>query len=161
MPHALMNKALIDAAVLLPSVGATTKEGVLEEMLGGMADAGVIATSAVKPVLVQLLEREAQGSTGLGNGVAIPHVRETDGISDTVIALGIAGDGVAFDAIDGRAVRIVFLILGPAGVDPDEHLQVLRWVSRLARNLDFRRFVLTAGSAQELVELLREMTEAA
>lgn len=155
-----MNKVLIDTAVVLPSVAATTKDGVLEEILGAMADAGVLTASDVTPVLAQLLEREAQGSTGLGNGVAIPHVRETTGVSENMMALGIAREGIAFDAIDGRPVQIVFLILGPSGADPDEHLQVLRGVSRLARNLDFRRFALSAGSAQELVELLREMTEA-
>jgi mannitol/fructose-specific phosphotransferase system IIA component (Ntr-type) len=108
-------------------------------------------------VLRQLHEREALGSTGLGNGVAVPHVKQTR-VAEIRLAVAISAAGIPFDAIDGRPVHIMFLVLGTKGAAPEEHLQVLRWVSGLARNADFRRFARSAGSRDALRELLTEMS---
>jgi mannitol/fructose-specific phosphotransferase system IIA component (Ntr-type) len=111
-------------------------------------------------VLKQLLAREAQGSTGLGNGVAVPHVKEAD-VAEIAVAVAINEAGIGFDAIDGRPVHIMFVVLGPKGGQPEQHLAVLRWVSTLARNADFRRFAQHVKSVEELRDLLLEMTEIA
>ncbi|MHC5071994.1 MAG: PTS sugar transporter subunit IIA, partial [Planctomycetota bacterium] len=62
-------------------------------------------------------------------------------------------------AIDGQPVHTLFLVMGPAN-DPEGHLQALRWVSTLARNADFRRFVLSAETEAEIRDLLEEMSNA-
>lgn len=156
--HNAMNKALIDAAVLVPSLAAADRDAALGELLDAMVAAGQVQSSARKALLRQLLAREEQGSTGLGNGVAVPHVKEAE-VSEIVMAVAISAAGLGFDAIDGRPVHILFLVLGPKG-QPENHLQVLRWVSGLARNADFRRFAQNAESAEEIRELLHEMTPA-
>ena len=154
-----MIEKLIETAVLLPDLESESKDAVLGEMLDAIVGTGLLAAKGRDSVLAQLQEREAQGSTGLGNGVAVPHAKEAQ-VTEMVMALGIAHDGIPFDAIDGRDVLIVFLILGPIGGPPEEHLSVLRWVSILARNADFRRFAQQhASSSAALSDLLREMTE--
>ena len=73
-----MNNNLIDSTVLIPELIAMERDSALDEVLGAIVDAGVLDAGARKKVLKQLLAREAQGSTGLGNGVAVPHVKEAD-----------------------------------------------------------------------------------
>ena len=105
-----------------------------------------------------VLRREQVGSTGIGNGVAIPHVK-LDGVKRLAAVLGVHSTGLDFRAIDGERVQIVFLVVRPAD-DQGEHLKFLQWVSRLGRNADFRRFLISARSPGEVVALLREMSEA-
>jgi len=153
-----MNESLIQSTILVSSLTATERDAAFEEVVTAFADAGVLAAESTECVVRQLVEREVQGSTGLGNGVAIPHVKETE-VDEIVVALAISSDGIGFDAIDGRQVHIMFLVLGPKDGPPEDHLAVLRWVSTLARNADFRRFALGVSSANELRDLLTEMTE--
>ena len=155
-----MNKSLIQSTVLVPSLAAADRDAALREVVKAFSAAGDLPETASDRVFEQLVEREAQGSTGLGNGVAVPHVKEAE-VERIVIGLATSDDGIGFDAIDGRPVHIMFVVLGPAGGPPEEHLAVLRWVSSLARNADFRRFAVGASGADELRDLLTEMTESA
>jgi PTS system fructose-specific IIC component len=155
-----MNNNLIDSTVLIPELTATECDSALDEVLGAIVDAGILDAGARKKVLKQLLAREAQGSTGLGNGVAVPHVKEAD-VAEIAVAVAINEAGIGFDSIDGRPVHIMFVVLGPKGGQPEQHLAVLRWVSTLARNADFRRFAQHVKSVEELRDLLLEMTEIA
>ncbi|MCA8955471.1 MAG: PTS sugar transporter subunit IIA [Planctomycetes bacterium] len=152
-----MNKSLIERAVVLPALLAEQKREAFAEVLDALLAAGAISPKTRKQALTQMLAREELGSTGLGNGVAVPHVKEAD-VEEVVLALAVSQAGLAFDAIDGRPVHTMFVVLGQKGAAPEEHLQVLRWVSELARNPDFRRFARSAGSADKLRELLLEMT---
>jgi PTS system nitrogen regulatory IIA component len=106
----------------------------------------------------RLLERERLGCTGLGAGVAIPHCKLA-GLSDVVLSVGIARDGVDFLAPDGAPVQLIFLILSP----PETaalHLQALARVSRLLRLPDTARRLTSARTPEEMADALRE-TEAA
>lgn len=153
-----MNQSLIESVVLPPSLKASSREEAFAEILDHMVEGGAIAKSDHKGIYQQLLAREELGSTGLGNGVAVPHVKEApvDGLR---LAVAISEAGIPFAAIDGRPVHILFLVLGPCGAQPVEHLSVLRWVSGLARNGDFRRFALAAGGSAGLRDLLVEMAD--
>jgi mannitol/fructose-specific phosphotransferase system IIA component (Ntr-type) len=152
-----MNQSLIDACTLIPALDATAKKDALAEILDAMTAAGAVTGKDRAVVLRQLHEREAQGSTGLGNGVAVPHVKQTK-VPEIRMAVAISRAGIPFDAIDGRPVHIMFLVLGASGAAPEEHLKVLRWVSGLARNADFRRFAQSAESSEALRDLLTEMS---
>ena len=153
-----MFKKIIDSAVLVPDLAAHDKDAVLGEMVDAMVAAGAVDKKFRTAIVRQLREREARGSTGLGNGVAVPHVKEAS-VGEIVMGVGIAGAGIPFDAIDGAPVSVLFLVLGPRGRPPEDHLQVLRLVSGLARNADFRRFARIVKSSAELLDLLHEMTE--
>ncbi|MBL8749188.1 MAG: PTS sugar transporter subunit IIA [Planctomycetes bacterium] len=146
---------LVDTAALVADLAATNKDAALKELLSVAQAAGAFGTKATKGLHKRLVEREAVGSTGLGNGVAVPHVKG-DEIEKVVLVLARAKKGLEWHAIDGRAVNILFLLASPKD-DPDMHLQCLRWIATLARSADFRRFFLDARDDRAMRDLLREM----
>lgn len=131
------------------------KGAVLDELLDRMAETGSLPSHERAAIGAALKAREAQGSTGIGHGVAIPHVR-TSLIDRVVTAVGIHREGIDFHAVDGGAVKIVLLIVRPEE-NHEEHLSFLRWISRLGRSADFRSFMRQAKSTSEVVALFEEM----
>jgi mannitol/fructose-specific phosphotransferase system IIA component (Ntr-type) len=151
-----LNTELIAKAVILETMAATDKVGLLGEAMAAAAQAKLVAKKSVPPLLERLLAREKLGSTGIGNGVAIPHVKD-ESLAGMALVVGRSVGGVDYDAIDGRPVHTLFLLLA-AAAEREAHLAALRWISGLARNTDFRRFFLAAKSAAEIRELLQEMS---
>ena len=150
-----MIKQLVDAAALVADVEAKTKDAVLKELLQTAWQRDMFPKKSLAALQKRLSERESLGSTGLGNSVAVPHVKH-ESIEATCLVLGRVRSGVEWQAIDGRPVQIVFLVMSPMA-DPESHLQCLRWISTLARNPDFRRFLLDARDEQQMRELLLEL----
>jgi PTS system nitrogen regulatory IIA component len=146
---------LVDSAALVAELVATNKDGALKELLAAAQESGVFGAKIQKGLHKRLLEREAMGSTGLGNGVAVPHVK-SEGVDKVVLVLARCKKGLEWHAIDGRAVHVLFLLVSPAD-EPETHLQCLRWIATLARNVDFRRFLLDAKDGKAMRDLLREM----
>jgi mannitol/fructose-specific phosphotransferase system IIA component (Ntr-type) len=143
-----------------PSLRATEKEALLAELVTGLAGARALVGELVPRALAALVERERVASTGVGHGVAIPHVR-VHGLAEAVASLSIHRRGVEWGAVDGEPVQIVFAVLRPYRRgdrhDPVAHLEFMRWVARVAHSSDFRRKALAARSSEELVEHLRGM----
>lgn len=152
-----MIKELIDSALILDALVGTTKQEILVEVLQKSAAVGRVQKKDLKSLEKQLLDREALGSTGIGNGVAVPHVKGKE-IKQISLVLARSKAAIQFQAIDGRPVQTFFLILAPQD-QPEQHIKALRWVSSLARNSDFRRFVLLAKGEKEIRDLLHEMSE--
>jgi len=100
-----------------------------------------------------LLEREKLQSTGIGEGVAIPHGALAQ-LSSQVAGLLIVPDGIDFAAIDERKVNILFAVIGPKRAT-GEHLKTLARVSRLLRNQGFRDRLLAAGAPRDAYELIQ------
>ena len=147
---------LIDAAALIGELEAKTKAAALEELLVAAQAAGAVPASAAKALGKRLADREAIGSTGLGNGVAVPHVKG-DEVRRVTLVLARCRKGLEWQAIDGRPVHVLFLLVSPSD-EPEVHLQCLRWIAGLARNSDFRRFLLDAADPAAMRELLRELS---
>lgn len=146
---------LVDSAALVAQIEAKNKEGALKELLAVAQAAGSFAQKTQKALAKRLGEREAIGSTGLGNGVAVPHVKGED-VTGVTLVLARCKAGLEWQAIDGRPVHIVFMLVSPAN-EPETHLRCLRWISTLARSSDFRRFLLDAPDVTAMRDLLREM----
>ncbi|MBL8728634.1 MAG: PTS sugar transporter subunit IIA [Planctomycetes bacterium] len=146
---------LVDSAALVAELVATNKDGALKELLAAAQALGVFGAKVQKGLHKRMLDREAMGSTGLGNGVAVPHVK-SEGVDRVVLVLARSRKGIEWHAIDGRPVHILFLLVSPAD-EPELHLQCLRWIATLARNADFRRFLLDAKDQGAMRDLLREM----
>jgi PTS system nitrogen regulatory IIA component len=104
-----------------------------------------------------LSEREALQSTGIGDGVAIPH-GAVESLGGQVAAVLICPDGVPFDAIDGRPVRILFAVVGPKRAT-GEHLKTLARISRLLRDSSFREKLLSSSDQNEAYALIRSAEE--
>lgn len=146
---------LVERAALVAQIEAKNKDGALKELLAVAQAAGSFDAKIHKALAKRLSEREAIGSTGLGNSVAVPHVKGDDVVGVTLV-LARSKAGLEWQAIDGRPVHIVFLLVSPAN-EPETHLRCLRWISTLARSSDFRRFLLDAPDAGAMRDLLREM----
>lgn len=147
---------LIDAAALIGELEAKTKEAALKELLAAAQSTGAVPTAAVKALQKRLADREAIGSTGLGNGIAVPHVKGEQ-VDRVTMVLARCRKGIEWQAIDGRPVQVLFLLVSPSD-EPETHLQCLRWIAGLARNTDFRRFLLDAADPAAIRELLRELS---
>ena len=133
-----------------------TKDAVLREMLDALVDGKVLSRKEGTKVFDLLKKREQEGSTGIGSGVAIPHVK-VPGAKSLCAAFGVHRTGVDYRSVDGEPVHLIFLVIRPVE-DAEEHLRFLQWVSKLGRNADFRRFALRAKDASEILSLLKEMS---
>jgi mannitol/fructose-specific phosphotransferase system IIA component (Ntr-type) len=102
-----------------------------------------------------LIEREIMHSTGIGDGLALPHTRNTLGglVDHPLIAMGRHPTGIPFAAIDSKPVRLFFLLLSTS---VPEHLQILARTSRLLRNPTLREGLLTASRPENVMMLLRQ-----
>lgn len=149
---------LFTEQTVLHDLKATTSDECFQEILDALVASNRLAKKEVPRALEVLRRREKLGSTGIGNGVAIPHVK-LEGLGDMAVGLGVHRGGLDFRAIDGERVRIVFLVVRSAE-DAGEHLRLLQWISRLGRNDDFRRFVAAAKSPAEMIGLLKELGSA-
>ena len=152
-----MIRDLVQRAAVIGELEAGTKEAALKELLDAAEAAGAFPKSARKALGKRLSEREKIGSTGLGNSVAVPHVKG-DGVDRITLVLARSHPGIEWQAIDGRAVHVAFLLVSPSD-EPDAHLQCLRWIAGLARNADFRRFLLDAEGDDAIRDLLVEMAD--
>jgi PTS system nitrogen regulatory IIA component len=98
-----------------------------------------------------LLEREAVGSTGVGNGVAIPHGK-IEGLDRILVCFGRSRAGVSFDAIDKRPVHLFAVLLSPAS-EAEAYLSALAWVSRILKDSDKRQQLFDSTSRDEIAAL--------
>lgn len=105
-------------------------------------------------ILNALLERERLGSTGVGEGVAIPHAK-INGLSELVACLARVPDGVEFDAIDKEPVRLIFALLVPEN-SAGTHLKALARISRLLKNATFRLRVLEFTEQKQIYSAVVE-----
>jgi mannitol/fructose-specific phosphotransferase system IIA component (Ntr-type) len=104
-------------------------------------------------VLNRLLRREKEASTGIGNGLAIPHAT-VDGLAETVVSLATLRVPMEFRAVDGEKVSVVFLVVGRES-SRGERLKVLARVAQLGASPDFVRSLGRARSRGELIERVR------
>jgi PTS system nitrogen regulatory IIA component len=134
-----------------------TKEGVLREL----SEAVCRRLPALSPdrLTAILMEREGLGSTGIGEGVAIPHGK-IPGIDRLVAIFGRSPGGVQFASLDGKPARLFFLILAPEN-SAGMHLKALARISRLLKDQRFRARLLAAEGVEGLSQVLREEDERA
>lgn len=134
---------------------ATSKEGAIRELIQLASDKGGLTTDA-ETVYKQVMEREARGSTGLGEGIAIPHVKDCPGLTGITGAFARSEAGVPFEAIDGNPVHLLFLILGGEGT-ASEHVEILKKLAALRMNEHFLRFLKDADDVAAATDIIKEM----
>ncbi|MHC4470563.1 MAG: PTS sugar transporter subunit IIA [Planctomycetota bacterium] len=139
------------------SLDSGDRESAIREMVRLLTESGEIPKKVVDALIDGLLTRERLGSTGIGKGVAIPHVR-LEGFDKLLIAVGRSEPGVDFSAVDGEMVRVIFLIIS-AEDKQEEYLEALRWVSRVARDDYHNKLLLGATTAAGFVQLFQDIEE--
>lgn len=106
-------------------------------------------------MLKVVMDREALGSTGLGGSVALPHGKSPD-LDHAVLLMAVSQNGVDFDSIDGRPVKLFVLLLSPKDGDGREHLQLLASLGRLLKSRTVVDEILAAGGPDDIFRLLLE-----
>jgi len=101
-----------------------------------------------------LLEREKLGSTGIGDGIAIPHGKIA-GLESLIVSFGRSKNGVDFDSMDGKPVHIFFLLMAPEN-SAGQHLKALAKISRMLKDSSFRTNLMNAKSAEDLYKTIVE-----
>lgn len=140
------------------------REFVLEQLKAGnkrdaLAElAGVFAQGRIKvdseAMLQVLLERERLGSTGIGDGIAIPHGK-LHGLEEMVVSFGRSREGIAFEAMDGKPVHLFFLLMAPEN-SAGQHLKALAKISRMLKDANFRKSLLEAKMHEDLFRIIAE-----
>ena len=149
--------ARIARKAICPDIEATERDDALREVLAGLVTHGYIESDDSEAVMQSLLQREALGSTAIGKGIAVPHGKSGKKSSKKII-IGIARSlkGVRFRSLDGEPVHVMFLVVSPLERPPD-YLAVMEGISRTLQNQDFMRFMMKAGDAKDILEIIEEM----
>jgi len=140
-----------------PDLQATSKEGVIREMVEGLRGAGYFKGGEVEDIVKAILKRELLGSTGIGRAVAIPHTKHPS-VDRLVGTVAISRGGVAFESLDGEPVHVFVLLISPQD-RPGDHLRALENVSRCLRDDGFVRSLREATTREKVWELLSDMEQ--
>ena len=149
----VLHQLLTPATIKLTLTGATRND-VLTELVAQIPQ--LVAQPDARQRLFQaLVEREQLHSTGIGDGIALPHARNAlAGIVDQpIIVVGRHAQGIAYGAVDGKPARLFFLLVAPSVT---QHLAILARISRLLRNPDLRQNLLNADKPEKVLALIRE-----
>ncbi|MDH4204047.1 MAG: PTS sugar transporter subunit IIA [Desulfobacteraceae bacterium] len=139
---------------ILADLKAVDKKGVLEELVVPVANiSGVNHEDLVKV----LMERERLGSTGIGEGIGIPHGKVKD-LNSLILGFGLSRKGVDFDSMDGLPAHIFFLLITPEN-STGLHLKLLARISRILKNDPFKEKLLRATSRDEIYSIIKEEEE--
>lgn len=137
---------------IIVDLQATSKKEAIREMVGSLHQAGRLADGDVESVIQAILEREDLGSTGIGQGVAVPHTRHAT-VSELIGTVALSRRGVEFKALDGEPVNIFFLLVSPQK-QPGDHLRALENISRHLKNERFVSFLRQAQDRQQVIQVL-------
>ena len=134
---------------------SNTKADVLAELINVLIKSG-LKIDRVKAIDV-LQQREKLGSTGIGDGVAIPHGKISE-LQELVVAFGRSKAGISFDAIDGKPVHLFFLLLAPEN-STGQHLKALAKISKMLKTPNFRKRLIDAKTTSDLYKAIVEQDE--
>ena len=142
---------LMQVEDIIPELSAQTKEQVLDELASNI----VFRHPGIQheELLRIFLEREKLGSTGIGDGVAIPHGKLRH-IDKPILAFGRSLKGINFNSLDGRKVNVFFTLVAPEGA-VGVHLKMLARISRILKDPDIRKHLLAAPDAAAIFEIIR------
>lgn len=139
---------------ILVDLQATGKEDAIREIVQSLCQAGTLAEGDAESVIRAILNREELGSTGIGQGVAVPHTRHPKAES-LIGTVALSRKGVDFAVLDGDPVDILFLLVSPPN-QPGDHLRALENISRHLKDEKFVNFLRQAKSREDVEELLDE-----
>ena len=142
---------IIKTSLIATDLKSTDKTGLFDEMVQILLDQGLLHDGAA--ALQSLHEREAKMTTGIANGLALPHgkIREAKGL---LMALGISRNGIEYESLDGEPVHVIIMVLAEIG-NPGPHIESLAEISRLFAIPGFMNRIREAQSAKEILELIR------
>ncbi len=141
----------------IPSLTFTDRNGVIGELVSALVDAGALPAESAAEVTKAVIKRENEASTGMGKGVAVPHVKHSS-VQDVVAVVGQTETGIDFSALDEQPVYTVILLISPVD-NADRHLQAMENIFRHLQKEKFRKFLRQSRTPEAFEDLLREADE--
>lgn len=136
---------------------ASDRDGAIVELVSALDEAGRFEKGKCEEIARAVIKRENEASTGLGKGIAVPHV-EHKTVKDVIATIGQSSAGIDFFALDKQPVYSVILLISPVD-DPDKHLQAMESVFKHLQQERFRKFLRQCRSTQQIEDLLNEADE--
>ncbi len=144
----------VETKAIVPQLQATERDDVINELIDALVAAGTVDAGIRDELIKKVLEREKNGSTGFGKGVAVPHVKHEQ-LPKMAAAIGVSQKGVDFNALDKEPVFSIVLLLSPLD-KPDDHLQAMENIFANLQKDTFRKFLRQATTVEDVTELLHE-----
>jgi mannitol/fructose-specific phosphotransferase system IIA component (Ntr-type) len=142
---------------IIAELKAKDRDGVIAELVSALDKAGRLGKGNREEITKAVIKREKEASTGMGKGIAVPHVKH-HAVKNVVASIGLSSAGIDFSALDKQPVYSVILLVSPTS-DPDKHLQAMENVFKHLQNEKFRKFLRQSRSPRQIGELLREADE--
>ncbi|QES41949.1 PTS fructose transporter subunit IIC [Streptomyces venezuelae] len=133
---------------------AADKEAAIREMAALLTSTGKV--NDVEELVQTALRREAQGTTGLGEEIAIPHAK-TDAVDSPLVGFARSSEGIEWGSLDGTKAKLIFMISVPEAAAGDEHLRILALLSRKLMDTGFRERLEAAPDDAAILDVLREV----
>lgn len=143
---------LLNVDRILLDMKATEHWAAIVELVDYLVERGDIPKESSEPILTALQEREAQVSTGIGSGVAIPHTF-SDNLEEVVAVFGRSKEGIDFEALDNAPVHFIILFIVPKK-DYHLHLRTLAAIAKMFTNCEVRRNLSTAICRNDILDIL-------
>lgn len=144
---------------IVPQLAADNRDAAIAELVEALAGTGAIPKNGVKEITKAVLDREAQATTGIGKGIALPHAKRK-GIKKPTATIGLSREGIDFAALDSKPVFSVILLLSSPD-SPDEHLQAMEAIFKHVQRDIFRKFLRQSETREAIVGLIEEADELA
>jgi PTS system nitrogen regulatory IIA component len=144
-----------DASV--PNMQFEDRDEAITALVRALDGAGKLKKGQCNKIITSVIERENEASTGMGRGVAVPHVKHS-AVEGVVGCVGQIPAGLDFSALDKQPVFAVILLISPTEA-PDKHLQAMENVFKHLQEEKFRRFLRQSDSKEAIEDLLREADE--
>jgi mannitol/fructose-specific phosphotransferase system IIA component (Ntr-type) len=144
---------VICAKAIIPRLEAVKRDDAIRELIGALDKAGKLSKGSTADVARAVIKRENEASTGIGKGVAVPHVRHK-AVKKVIAAIGVSATGIDFSALDKQPVYTVILLISPT--EGDQHLQAMEAIFEHLQNDNFRKFLRQSETVEQIKELLVE-----
>ncbi len=141
-------------SAIIPDLEAKDRNGAIRELVGLLERNGCLGRCDPEKLTRAIIQRENEASTGMGKGVALPHIK-AEGVEEPVAAIGRSSQGIDFRSLDKQPVYTILLLVSPKE-NPDKHLQAMEILFRNLNQDDFRRFLRQAQTVEEIAEVVRD-----
>ena len=142
---------------IIPKLRSTDRDGVIAELVSALDKAGRLGKTNREEIIKAIIKREKEASTGIGKGVAVPHVKHP-AVKEVVATIGQSSTGIDFSSLDKQPVYSVILLVSPVE-NPDKHLQAMENIFRHLQQEKFRKFLRQSQTAEDVKDLVIEADE--
>lgn len=142
---------------VVPQLESSDRDEVILELARSLGKSGKLSDGQVEDIAAAVIKREQEASTGIGKGVAVPHVKHAS-VTEVIATVGCSPEGIDFSSLDKQPVYSVILLLSPAD-GADKHLQAMEVIFKNLQKDDFRKFLRQAQSTEQIRETIEDAEE--